>query len=109
MLPQEILEIRCTEIASKNILGQKHAVRSSYTWLVEYCIQYLAVHSWSTAPNVWLSTRGVLHPLFGCLLVEYCIQCLAVHSWSTVKPPNKGHIGDGPVVPFSFKPIGNNP
>ena len=41
MLPQEILEIRCSEIASEAILGQKQS-RSSYM------------------------ARGVLHPIFGC-------------------------------------------
>ena len=47
MLPQEIFEIRCSEIseiASEAILGQKQS-RSSYdTWLVENCIRFLAVH-----------------------------------------------------------------
>ena len=37
MLPQEILEIRCSEIASGAIFGQKQS-RSSY-----YFIQFLAV------------------------------------------------------------------
>ena len=41
MLPKEILEIRCSEIASEAILGQKHSHTS-----------YL--------------TRGVLHPIFSC-------------------------------------------
>ena len=49
MLPQKILEIRCSEIASVAILGQKQS-RSSYMahrvaiWLAEYCIQFLAVY-----------------------------------------------------------------
>ena len=42
MLPQEIFrKIRCSEIASEDILGQSQG-RSSYTWLAEYCIQFLA-------------------------------------------------------------------
>ena len=41
MLPQEILEIRCSEIASEAILGQKQS-----------CSSYMAC--------------GVLHPIFGC-------------------------------------------
>ena len=43
MLPQEILEIRCSEIASEATLEQKQS-RSSYTWFAQYCIQFLAVH-----------------------------------------------------------------
>ena len=41
MLPQENVEIRCSEIASEAILGQKQS-RSSYM------------------------ARGELHPIFGC-------------------------------------------
>ena len=41
MLPQEILEIRCSEIASEAILGQKQS-----------CSSYMV--------------RRVLHPIFGC-------------------------------------------
>ena len=35
--PRKFLEIRCSEIASEAILGQK---QSRNTWIVEYCIQF---------------------------------------------------------------------
>ena len=50
------------------------------------------------------------------MVKPYSLQLIVVHYRVTVKPPNKGHIGDGPVVlveklsssrRFSFKPIGN--
>ena len=40
--PRKFLEIRCSEIASEAILGQKQ--NRIATWLAEYCIQFLAVH-----------------------------------------------------------------
>ena len=39
MLPEEILEIRCFEA----VLGQKES-RIVATWLIKYCIQFLAMH-----------------------------------------------------------------
>ena len=47
--PRKFLEIRCSEIASEAILGQKQS-RSSYT------------------------ARGVLHPIFGCPCVHLLSQ-----------------------------------
>ena len=43
MLPRKVLEIRCYEMATETILGQKQS-RGYYTQLAEYCIQFLAVH-----------------------------------------------------------------
>ena len=48
MLPRKFLEIRCSEIASEAILGQKHSYNS-----------YLA--------------RGVLHPIFSCRCTVFCV------------------------------------
>ena len=43
MLPHEICNIRYCEIVSEAILAQKLSL-SSYTWLTDYCIQFLTVH-----------------------------------------------------------------
>ena len=43
MLPQRfVFEIRCSEVASEAILDRSRAILA--TWLVEHCIQFLAVH-----------------------------------------------------------------
>ena len=41
--PKKYFDIRCSEIASEAILGQKQSHMAA-TWLTEYCIHFLAVH-----------------------------------------------------------------
>ena len=43
---RKFLENRCSEIASEAILGQKQS-GSIATWLAEYCIQFLTVHTFA--------------------------------------------------------------
>ena len=41
--PRNLLDIRCSEIASEAILGRKQS-HIAATWLTECCIHFLAVH-----------------------------------------------------------------
>ena len=53
--PKKFSEIRCPEIASEAILGQKHS-RTSYG-SPQYCIEFLAVYVGLVKPADFESTR----------------------------------------------------